>query len=103
MDDGHGRLIPVDLDALQRTEVARYSELSDALKARLAEALEKKKEEIEAAHKDHGAWFEAGEIVELKGSRFVIKSIKPNGLYLKLLPKDAAIDHVTGELEGMKK
>lgn len=34
----------------------------------------------------HGGIFTVGEEIELKGSRFRIKSIKPNELRLKLLP-----------------
>jgi uncharacterized Zn finger protein len=36
----------------------------------------------------HGGIFKVGEIVELKGSRFRVKSIKPTELRLKLLPKN---------------
>lgn len=34
----------------------------------------------------HGGTFKVGEIVELKGSKFRVKSIKPKELRLKLLP-----------------
>lgn len=36
----------------------------------------------------HGGVFTKGEIVELKGSRFRIKTISPKELRLKLLPKE---------------
>jgi len=35
----------------------------------------------------HGGTFRVGETVELKGSKFRVKSIKPKELRLKLLPK----------------
>jgi uncharacterized Zn finger protein len=43
---------------------------------------------MEADNPDHGGWFRVGEVVELKGSRFRVKSIKPTELRLKLLPKE---------------
>ncbi len=36
---------------------------------------------------NHGGFFKIGEIVELKGSKFRVKSVKPKELRLKLLPK----------------
>jgi len=36
----------------------------------------------------HGGVFTKGEIVELKGSRFKIKTISPKELRLKLLPRE---------------
>lgn len=41
--------------------------------------------EMESKYPEHGGWFRVGEIVELRGSRFRIKSIKPTELRLKLL------------------
>lgn len=38
----------------------------------------------------HGGTFRVGETVELKGSKFRVKSIKPKELRLKLLPKKVA-------------
>jgi len=35
----------------------------------------------------HGGWFRVGEEVELKGSRFRIKAVKPTELRLKLLKR----------------
>ena len=42
---------------------------------------------LELIHPNHGGWFRVDEIVELKGSRFRVKAVKPNELRLKLLPK----------------
>lgn len=42
---------------------------------------------LEGKYPNHGGWFRVDEIVELKGSRFRVKSVKPNELRLKLLPK----------------
>jgi hypothetical protein len=49
--------------------------------------VEEKKKAIEEKHPDHGGWFRVGEIVEINGSKFRIKSVKPDELRLKLLPK----------------
>ena len=35
----------------------------------------------------HGGWFQEGEEVELKGSRFRVKRIKPTEIVLKLLKR----------------
>lgn len=51
-------------------------------------ALQKAVEEMESKHPKHGGWFRVGEIIEIRGSRFRIKSIKPNELRLKLIPKE---------------
>ncbi len=59
-------------------------ELVEAASAAEAERLKK---EAEARHPNHGAWFHEGQIVEINGSRFRIKSVKPTELRLKLLPK----------------
>ena len=42
---------------------------------------------LEAFHPEHGGWFRVGEEVELKGSRFRVKAVKPTELRLKLLPR----------------
>jgi uncharacterized Zn finger protein len=38
-------------------------------------------------HPNHGGWFQVGEIIEIRGSHFRVKSIKPDELRLKLLPR----------------
>ena len=43
--------------------------------------------EMQEKHPDHGGWFRVGEEVELKGSRFRVKAVKPTELRLKLLPR----------------
>jgi hypothetical protein len=48
---------------------------------------EELKKLLEEKHPQHGGWFREGEIVELKGSRFRVKRIKPTEITLKLLKK----------------
>ena len=54
-------------------------------------------EEMLEQHPQHGGVFKVGEIVELKGSRFRVQSIKPKGLRLKLLQKKENIEWVPVE------
>lgn len=42
---------------------------------------------LQQQHPLHGGVFHKGEIIELKGSRFKIKTISPKELRLKLLPR----------------
>lgn len=42
---------------------------------------------LQKEYPKHGGVFVVGEILELKGSKFRVKSIKPTELRLKLLPK----------------
>jgi uncharacterized Zn finger protein len=51
------------------------------------EEVKKRMHELWNRYPKHGGVFKVGEEVELKGSRFRVKSIKPNELRLKLLPK----------------
>lgn len=51
------------------------------------EKLQERMREIEAMNPNHGGWFREGEEVELKGSRFRVKRIKPNEITLKLLER----------------
>jgi uncharacterized Zn finger protein len=50
--------------------------------------LQAMKTALEVKYSKHGGWFQVGEIVELKGSRFRVKNIKPTQITLKLLPKE---------------
>jgi len=50
-------------------------------------ATEAELRDLEKTYSLHGGVFRKGEIVELKGSRFKIKTISPKELRLKLLPK----------------
>lgn len=55
-----------------------------------AENAEKLKELMglmESKYPNHGGWFKEGEIVELKGSQFRVKNIKPTQITLKLLKR----------------
>lgn len=51
------------------------------------EEFEEKKLKLFEQYPKHGGVFKIGEEVELKGSKFRVKSIKPNELRLKLLPR----------------
>lgn len=54
----------------------------------------------------HGGWFRVGEEVELKGSRFRIKAVKPTELRLKLLkrkPKAREQQLLREELEVIRR
>jgi hypothetical protein len=42
---------------------------------------------MEGKFPKHGGWFREGEIVELRGSRFRVKRIKPTEITLKLLKR----------------
>ena len=46
------------------------------------------KRKLEERFPKHGGWFRVGEIIEVRGSRFRVKAVKPNQLILKLLPKE---------------
>ena len=59
----------------------------EAVKATNPEELDNMMKALEQKHPNHGAWFKEGEIVELKGSLFRVKSIKPTEIRLKLLPR----------------
>ena len=56
-------------------------------KFEMSDGLVESKEILEAKYPDHGGWFRVDEIVELKGSRFRVKAVKPTELRLKLLKK----------------
>lgn len=51
------------------------------------EKINAKMKALEAAHPNHGAWFREGEVVEIKGSLFRVKRIKPTEITLKLLKR----------------
>jgi len=49
--------------------------------------LEEMKKLLEAQYPQHGGWFREGEIVQLKGSTFRVKRIKPTEITLKLMKR----------------
>jgi hypothetical protein len=49
--------------------------------------LEAIKRQLEEKYPEHGGWFREGEIVELKGSTFRVKHIKPTEITLKLMKR----------------
>jgi hypothetical protein len=75
MDTGDGRFAPLQVP-----------ESADKLLAE--QQLRIAQEALEAQFTGHGGWFQVGEIVVIKDSRFRVKSIKPTELRLKLLPKE---------------
>jgi len=67
MDTGNGNFVQVD--------------------AKDEEELKRKMFEEEAKWPEHGGWFREGEILEIRGSRFRVKSVRPMELRLKLLAR----------------
>lgn len=65
------------------TGEGRFKEFFGKNEDELAEKISKLSKEFPK----HGGIFVVGEILELKGSKFRVKSIKPAELRLKLLPK----------------
>jgi len=61
--------------------------LFEQIKAVNDDELKSKMAELQSKFPNHGGWFQEGEIVELKGSRFRVKRIKPNEITLKLLKR----------------
>lgn len=49
--------------------------------------VEEMKKLLQEKYPQHGGWFREGEIVELKGSTFRVKRIKPTEITLKLLAR----------------
>lgn len=43
--------------------------------------------QLEEKYPEHGGWFREGEVVQLKGSTFRVKRIKPTEITLKLLKR----------------
>jgi hypothetical protein len=72
MDDGTGKFIPIEAEGPAPTKQQIYAAIVAAKKQ----------------HPKHGGFFHVGQIVELSGSRFRVKSVKPTELRLKLLPKE---------------
>ena len=62
MDTGEGKFVPADSKSQLRRLQYQYPK--------------------------HGGWFTVGEQIEIRGSLFRIKSVKPTELRLKLLPKE---------------
>lgn len=71
MDTGKGIFEQLDTEGMTDTEIIRA--------------------QARAEHRfpDHGGWFKEGEILEIRGSRFRIQSVKPKGMRLKLLKPEA--------------
>lgn len=44
-------------------------------------------QKLQKKHPNHGGWFTVGEELEIRGSQFRIKSVKPTEIRLKLLKR----------------
>jgi len=62
----------------------------EQVQAQNKEQLEEMVKLLEGKHPNHGGWFREGEIVELKGSTFRVKRIKPTEITLKLMKRGEA-------------
>ena len=51
------------------------------------EELEKMKKALEERYPNHGGWFREGEIIEIRGSKFRVKAVKPTEIRLRLLER----------------
>ncbi len=69
MDTGKGEFVQVEGDGLTEEE------MQEVILG------------TEAKHPGHKGWFKEGEILEIRGSRFRIQSIKPKSMRLKLLKR----------------
>ena len=54
----------------------------------LEDDLNKKKSEIEDKYPGHGGWFQVGEILIIRGSKFRIQSIGKTQIRLRLLKRN---------------
>ena len=57
----------------------------EQIKPQNKEELEKMMKLLEDKHPNHGGWFREGQTVEMNGSLFRIKRVKPTEITLKLL------------------
>ena len=48
------------------------------------QAVKNAMEAMEKKHPNHGGWFRVGETIEIRGSLFTIKTVKPTQIVLKL-------------------
>lgn len=80
MDTGKGTFAQLQEEHLRRIQELRTE-------AQQVRALEQAQQEMEEAHPAHGGWFQVSEVIELRGSRFRVKAVKPTELRLKLLPR----------------
>lgn len=62
----------------------------EQVKATNDQQIEEMKKLLQEKHPNHGGWFREGEIVEIKGSQFRVKRIKPTEITLKLLHRNNA-------------
>ena len=62
----------------------------EQVKATNPEELNTMMKALEEKHPNHGGWFREGEEIEIKGSWFRVKSVKPTEIRLKLLPKESS-------------
>jgi uncharacterized Zn finger protein len=63
----------------------------EIVNAKIEDELKEAMQRMEAKYPQHGGWFHVGEVVELRGSRFRVKAVKPTELRLKLLRRKESI------------
>ena len=59
----------------------------ETVNANSQEEFKKAKRLLEKIYPDYGGWFREGEILEIKGSTFRVKRIKPTEIVLKLVKR----------------
>lgn len=62
----------------------------EQVQAQNEQQLEEVKKLLQEKYPQHGGWFREGEVVELKGSTFRVKRIKPTEITLKLMKRGEA-------------
>jgi uncharacterized Zn finger protein len=67
MDTGKGEFVMLEANAANRKELQKA---------------------LEEQYPQHGGWFHVGEILEIHGSFFRVKSVKPHEIRLKLLSRE---------------
>ena len=79
MDTGNGNF--VRLMELKEKQEQSKEEIDKTAIYRTEQEMKK----LEEKYPNHGGWFHVGQIVEVEGSSFRVKSVKPTELRLKLL------------------
>lgn len=71
-------------EEIMDTGQGRFVALPDKLEETTIPEMMKK---LEAQYPKHGGWFREGEEIELNGSRFRVKKVKPTEIVLRLLKR----------------
>lgn len=59
----------------------------ETINVETAEQFLNAKAKLEAKYPKHGGWFREGEIIEINGSSFRVKRVKPTEIVLKLVKR----------------